>query len=99
MRSAFIIFLFTAFCASPVAAQTAVGAPRRAEEKEKEEHAVAKQQEKKAQHATAIEFQGQRAFKEKELRSQLKEQITTIDTYGLTAARADDLAFFLELFY
>ena len=46
-----------------------------------------------------IEFHGQRAFDEKELRSQLKEQITTIDDYGLTAARGDDAAFFLELFY
>ena len=29
----------------------------------------------------------------------MKEQITTIDDYGLTAARGDDLAFFLEVFY
>lgn len=76
--------------------QTAV---RRPEEKQKEEHAVAKAQEKKAQSASLIEFQGQRAFKEKELRSQLKEQISTLETYGLTSARADDLAFFLEIFY
>ena len=96
MRVALIFFL--ALCVSQAGAQTAVDAPR-AEEKQKQEHATAKQQEKKAQHATAIEFQGQRAFKEKELRSQLKEQIATIDTYGLTAARADDLAFFLEVFY
>ena len=96
MRVALIFFL--ALCIRQASAQTAVDAPR-AEEKQKEEHAVAKQQEKKAQHATAIEFQGQRAFKEKELRSTLKEQIATIDTYGLTAARADDLAFFLEVFY
>ena len=46
-----------------------------------------------------IEFRGQAAFKEKELRSILKEQISTIDDYGLTAARGDDAAFFLELFY
>jgi outer membrane protein assembly complex protein YaeT len=96
MRATLILVL--AIGVSHVVAQTAVDAPR-AEEKQKEEHAIAKQQEKKAQHATAIEFQGQRAFKEKELRSQLKEQIATIDTYGLTAARADDLAFFLEVFY
>jgi hypothetical protein len=29
----------------------------------------------------------------------LKEEITTIDDYGLSPARADDLAFFLEVFY
>src|SRR6195256_379247 len=98
MRSALLFLFFTALCAVEAGAQTAVDAPR-PEEKQKEEHAIAKAQEKTAQHATAIEFQGQRAFKEKELRSQLKEQIATIDTYGLTAARADDLAFFLELFY
>ncbi len=46
-----------------------------------------------------IEFRGQHAFDEKELRSQLKEQITTIDDFGLTAARGDDLAFFLAVFY
>ena len=40
-----------------------------------------------------------KAFSDKELRSQLKEQITTIETYGLSAARGDDAAFFLELFY
>src|SRR3712207_6959847 len=33
------------------------------------------------------------------LRTQLKEQITAINELGLTAARADDAAFFLELFY
>ena len=46
-----------------------------------------------------IEFHGQSAFDEKTLRSQLKEPITTIDEFGLTPARGDDAAFFLELFY
>src|SRR2546423_14662677 len=69
------------------------------EEKDKVEKAVKKQQEKKAQRTNVIEFRGQKAFDEKLLRSQLKEQITTIDEYGLTAARGDDAAFFLELFY
>ncbi|MBV9007646.1 MAG: BamA/TamA family outer membrane protein [Verrucomicrobia bacterium] len=67
-------------------------------QKQQEQRAVAKQQEKVAQHAN-IEFRGNTAFDEKELRSQLKEQIATIDQYGLTNARADDAAFFLELFY
>jgi outer membrane protein assembly complex protein YaeT len=78
--------------------QTAVKVPR-PEEKDKAERAVKKQQEKKAQRTSVIEFRGQKAFDEKELRSQLKEQIVTIDEYGLTAARGDDAAFFLELFY
>jgi len=79
-------------------AQTAVKVPKTAE-KDKAQRAVAKQQEKKAQHTSVIEFHGMAAFSEKELRSHLKEQITTIDDYGLTAARGDDAAFFLELFY
>jgi len=79
-------------------AQTAVKVPK-VEEKDKAERAVKKQQEKKAQRTSVIEFRGESAFKEKELRSVLKEQITTIDDYGLTAARGDDAAFFLELFY
>ncbi len=89
-------FLCSLAFASELVAQTAVTRP---EEKQKEQHAVAKQQEKRAQHTSTIEFRGEQAFSEKELRSQLKEQITTIDDYGLTAARGDDLAFFLEVFY
>src|SRR5436190_98398 len=78
--------------------QSAVKVPK-VEEKDKAEKAVKKEQEKKAQRTSVIEFRGNAAFKEKELRSILKEQITTIDDYGLTAARGDDAAFFLELFY
>src|SRR2546423_9445819 len=78
--------------------QSAVKVPR-VEEKDKAEKAIKKEQEKKAQRTSVIEFRGQAAFNEKELRSILKEQITTIDDYGLTAARGDDAAFFLELFY
>src|SRR5713101_7205140 len=89
-------FLCSLAFASELAAQTAVTRP---EEKQKEQQAVAKQQEKRAQHTSTIEFRGEQAFSEKELRSQLKEQITTIGDFGLTAARGDDLAFFLEVFY
>src|SRR5437868_5294060 len=78
--------------------QSAVKVPK-VEGKDKAERAVKKQQEKKAQRTSVIEFRGQAAFKEKELRSILKEQIATIDEYGLTPARGDDAAFFLELFY
>src|SRR6266516_5927092 len=81
-----------------VAAQSAVDVPR-PEEKQKAQQAVARQQEKRAQHTSIIEFRGERAFDEKTLRSKLKEEITTIDDYGLSPARADDLAFFLEVFY
>jgi outer membrane protein assembly complex protein YaeT len=86
------------FIGAAALAQTAVKVPK-PEEKDKAERVVKKEQEKKAQRTSVIEFRGESAFKETELRSQLKEQIMTIDAYGLTAARGDDAAFFLELFY
>jgi outer membrane protein insertion porin family len=86
------------FIGAAALAQTAVKVPK-PEEKDKAEKVVKKEQEKKAQRTSVIEFRGESAFKEKDLRSELKEQITTIDAYGLTAARGDDAAFFLELFY
>ncbi len=92
------IALSAMISAGEIVAQTTLDVPR-PEEKEKQEHAVAKEQEKHAQRATTVEFVGQQAFKEKDLRSAVKEQLTTIDEYGLTPARADDLAFFLELFF
>src|SRR6478672_8828369 len=92
------VALLLCFAGVAAFAQTAVQVPK-VEEKDKAEKAVKKQQEKQAQRTSVIEFRGQSAFKETELRSQLKEQITTIDNYGLTAARGDDAAFFLELFY
>jgi outer membrane protein insertion porin family len=97
MRPAFL-FLCSAFVVSNLAGQTAIDVPK-PEEKAKEEHEVAKQQEKRAQHTTNIEFSGEKSFGEKELRSQLKEQIATLNELELTPARADDLAFFLEVFY
>src|SRR5947208_11476881 len=81
--------LALSFVGAAALAQTAVKVPR-PEEKDKAERAVKKQQEKEAQQTSVIEFRGQKAFDEKLLRSHLKEQITTIDTYGLTAARGDD---------
>ena len=81
-----------------VVAQSAVDVAR-PEERQKAQQAIVKQKEKRAQQASIIEFRGQQAFDEKELRSQLKEEITMIDEYGLSSARADDLAFFLEVFY
>src|SRR4029077_4458662 len=87
-----------AWLASSTFAQTEMPVPR-PEEKDRAKREVAKQQEKTAQHTSVIELRGQAAFDEKMLRSQLKEQIATIDQYGLTPARGDDAAFFLELFY
>src|SRR6266550_7761869 len=81
-----------------VAAQSAVDVPR-PEEKQKAQQAVARQQEKRAQRTSIIEFRGEQAFDEKTLRSALKEEITTVQDLGLSPARADDLAFFLEVFY
>src|SRR2546426_4805911 len=91
------------FCLGSVALAFEVAAQSvdvaRPEETQKARQTVVKQQEKRAQQASIIEFRGQQAFDEKQLRSALKEQITTIEDYGLNPARADDLAFFLEVFY
>jgi outer membrane protein assembly complex protein YaeT len=97
MRYALVLLMTMSILAGRAAAQ-AVDV-QKPEEKQKEEHAISKAQEKKAQHTNTVEFEGQRAFDEKELRSQLKEQLSILDEYGLTSARADDVAFFVELFY
>src|SRR5450432_49011 len=78
-------------------AQDAVQLPVQ-KQKAEEKRAVAQEQEKVAQHAN-LEIRGNTAFDDKVLRSQLKEQIATIEKYGLTSARGDDAAFFLELYY
>jgi len=98
MRRALCLLFCSGALAKMVLAQGAVDRPQQVQ-KEKAKRAVAKQQEKVARHAANIELRGEKAFSEKELRSQLKEQITTIESYGLTPARGDDAAFFLELFY
>src|SRR6059036_3119442 len=98
MRRAFLFSLGSMALAFEVAAQTAVDVAR-PEERQKERRAVVKEQEKRAKQASIIEFRGEQAFIEKELRSALKEEITTIEDFGLSPARADDLAFFLEVFY
>src|SRR5947207_14579434 len=98
LQAAFLVIACSSWIAATASAQTAVKVPR-PEEKDRAQRAVAKQQEKKAQHASVIEFRGQAAFDEKTLRSKPKDEITTIDEYGLTPARGDDAAFFLELFY
>ncbi len=98
MRPLFLILIGSAIGLAPALAQTGPR-PARSEELQEEQHAVARVQEKRAQRATVINLQGEKSFSDKVLRSQLKEQITTIDDFGLTPARADDVAFFLELFY
>src|SRR5437016_12612944 len=97
MRRPILFTICSAVIAANAVAQHAVDV--RQKEKEKTQRTVEKQQEKKARHTSVIEFRGLHAFNEKDLRSQLKEQISTIDDFGLTAARADDVAFFLELIY
>lgn len=98
MNSQFISALSATIVATSVAAQAAVDVVR-PEEQQKARRAVVKEQEKRAKRASIIEFRGAQAFKEKELRVALKEEITTIEDFGLSPARADDLAFFLEVFY
>src|SRR6266478_6398023 len=98
MRYGFLFSLGSVALAFEVAAQSAVDVAR-PEQRQKERRAVEKVQEKRAKQASIIEFRGEQAFNEKDLRSALKEEITTIQDFGLSPARADDLAFFLEVFY
>src|SRR4029434_3469265 len=98
MRYGVLFFLGSVALAIDVPAQTAVDVTR-PEDRQKERRAVVKEQEKRAKQASVIEFRGEQAFKEKDLRTALKEQITTIEDFGLSPARGDDLAFFLEVFY
>src|SRR5256712_2285691 len=98
MRYGFLFSLGSVALAFEVAAQSAVDVAG-PEQRQKERRAVEKAQEKRAKQASIIEFRGEQAFNEKDLRSALKEEITTIEDFGLSPARADDLAFFLEVFY
>src|SRR5438876_3684188 len=98
MRYGFLFSLGSVALAFEVAAQSAVDVAR-PEQRQKERRAVEKAQEKRAKQASIIEFRGEQAFDEKTLRSALKEEITTVQDLGLSPARADDLAFFLEVSY
>ena len=98
MRYGLLFSVGSVALAFEAATQSAVDVTR-PEQQQRERRAVVKEQEKRAEHASIIEFRGQQAFTEKELRSALKEEITTIEDFGLSPARADDLAFFLEVFY
>src|SRR5438874_445462 len=97
MRYGILFLLGTVTLAFQVAAQSVDVV--RPEERQQARRAVVKEQEKRARQTSIIEFRGQQAFKEKELQTALKEEITTIEDFGLSPARADDLAFFVEVFY
>src|SRR4029453_684908 len=98
MRHRVIFCLGSVALAIEVAAQTAVDVAR-PEERQKARQVIVKEQERRAKQAGIIEFRGAQAFKEKELRTALKEEITPIEDFGLSPGRPDDLAFFLEVFY
>src|SRR5262245_53734547 len=98
MTARLILVLCGIIFATCVAAQSAVDVVR-PEDQQKARRAVVKAQEKRAKRTSIIEFRGEQAFDEKALRLALKEEITTIEDFGLSPARADDLAFFLEVFY
>src|SRR5262249_47340032 len=97
MRYWILSSLGTAALAFQVAAQSVDVV--RPEERQRERRGGGEGEEKRAKRTSIIEFRGQQAFKEKDLRTALKEEITTIEDFGLSPARADDLAFFLEVFY
>src|SRR5438105_204823 len=97
MTARFISVLSAIISAAHVAAQSVDVV--RPEDQQKARRAVVKKQEKRAKQTSIIEFRGEQAFKENELRVALKEEITTIEDFGLSPDRADDLAFFLEVFY
>ena len=98
MLRALVFCVGTVALVFEVAAQSAVDVVR-PEQQQKTERAIAKEKARRAKQASLIEFRGNQAFKENELRTALKEEITTIEDFGLSPARADDLAFFLEVFY
>src|SRR6266403_4301521 len=96
-RHALLLGLLATFGPINLRGQSAVDVER-PEQRDRERKLVEQEQKKRAER-TDVEIRGATAFKESELRSILKEQIATIHDFGLTAARADDTAFFLELFY
>ncbi len=96
-RHALLLGLLATFSPINLRGQSAVDVAR-PEQRDRERKLVEQEQKKRAER-TDVEIRGATSFKGDELRSILKEQIATIHDFGLTAARADDAAFFLELFY
>ncbi|MEP6957039.1 MAG: POTRA domain-containing protein, partial [Chthoniobacterales bacterium] len=97
LRLVVVLCLGACLLANHAHAQRAAD-PERVVAERKATKEKSKQQEEVAQ-TSNLTITGATAFKEDELRSQLKEQLTSIAELGLTAARADDTAFLLELFY
>jgi hypothetical protein len=95
---AVLVALITFGFVARLSAQHAVSEPRR-EQQDKAKQRVEKEEKKAALKSAAIDFRGEQSFKEKDLRTALKDQISTIEQYGLSPARGDDVAFFLQLFY
>ena len=73
MRREVIFYLGSVALAFEVAAQSAVDVVR-PEQRQKAERAVEKAKEKRAKQTSIIEFRGNQAFKEKDLRTALKEE-------------------------
>src|SRR2546423_9582620 len=96
-RAVFFLALMAFSGVSDLHGQSAVDV-KRPEERARERKVIERRETQKAR-SSNLEIRGTTAFKEEELRSVLKKQIATIHDFGLTAARADDAAFFLELFY
>src|SRR5438477_11626551 len=96
-RAIFLLALALGIGGPDLCGQSAVDV-KRPEERARERKVIERRETQKAR-SSNLEIRGTTAFKEEELRSVLKEQIATIHDFGLTAARADDTAFFLELFY
>ena len=74
MRYRVLFCLGSVALAAKVAAQSAVDV-KRPEERQKARQAVVKEQEKRAQRTSIIEFRGNQAFDEKALRAIVSEQI------------------------
>jgi hypothetical protein len=92
-REVFFLALMAFSGVSDLPGQSAVDV-KRPEEHARERKVIERRETQKAR-STDLEIRGATAFKEEELRSVLKEEIATIHDFGLTAARADDAAFFL----
>ena len=99
-RTRFVLLLGVATFVGSVCLVRAQDTVKTAQRQERDNAAnrVGKEQEKIAQNSNVV-INGATAFKEDELRSQLKEQIAAISQLGLTPARADDAAFLLQLYY
>ena len=77
MRRYHLFFLCNLAAALELATQTAVDVPR-AEEKQKQQNAVAKEQEKHAQSTTTVEFGGEQAsWKRSMVQSRMETIIST----------------------